>query len=439
MHINRLFFLLFVVSCICISCGGDGDTEEGTDIGPSNNNPVSSTFSYIVNANSGLNVTPYIKNSGFRTITYALSYLNNLEGKHGYDVTVKKGIYDDNHGEDFPIYVNDNIRLNAEYGAIIKTNGSSILAELDGYDLNAPVIFILDGDAELKNFFIEGNDESVAIISRSGETKVHDNDISTNAVGILVINDSNSEIFRNNIHNNISGLELMHQSKPNIFGNVLEENNSGVLILDSSNPNFGELNNPGGNYLGVNSNYGLCNTTPNYINAVGNYTINFNEEVTVNSKCADGVLVGNISTGFIKFDILPNNKSSIFGVSSSVELLSPIIGESLYTDIPQFIWNMEPRSLVALGVFSDRIKIKNNEIQNDEDIVFYWDSSMPAGNLGSVSIVDGIRYVSGNRTEGGTFRPLERGKIYYWAIWAWDSEGIKIIDSSVEGFFTIVN
>jgi hypothetical protein len=435
---NRSFQIIvfFLCGLTFQGCTYEGVPEAGST---ENNCDPTSSFNYIVDVGNGIDLLPYSPEYGFRTITYALNYLDTLNGLYGYNVCVKEGVYDESHGELFPIRVNEKISLNADYGVEIINNGLSIVEKIDGYELNSPVTFIVDNGGKVNNFFIVGNSQGVGIISRSGLSYIYNNEIKLNKVGLLTMNDSTPLIFKNSFFENELSLDLKHFSRPDLYYNVVNNNKAGVLVSGNAQPNFGDIDRPGQNYLGERLDYGFCNTTDNLINAVGNYYSGVEGDLIISQTCADGVLVGNTSRGGVLLNKYSTSDINIFNADADIELLSPSQGEIIYSDTPQFSWNMESRELVALGVFDNRIEVKDNEILNTDDLVFYWDSGMLKGLVGSISLDDGVRFISGERSSGKNVIPLEKGKAYFWAVWSWDNEGIKIVSSSIEGYFILLN
>ncbi|WP_242920775.1 hypothetical protein [Pontibacter liquoris] len=104
---------------------------------------------------------------------------------------------------------------------------------------------------------------------------------------------------------------------------------------------------------------------------------------------------------------------------------------------PNFQWEYTGDKLVAAAVFSKRIRLNQdvNKIQNVNDIVWAWHSGLNTGGVnGNQQIVkynDGRKVIDGKISDEIPL-PLERNKIYVWAVWTWNEEGTKVVKSSME-------
>jgi len=117
----------------------------------------------------------------------------------------------------------------------------------------------------------------------------------------------------------------------------------------------------------------------------------------------------------------------------------PEKGAIISTDEPRFAWIASGNSLVFSGVFNKPISFQNNTIVNNADLVWVWHSGLDRGREGDVSFYEGVNVLNGELDNSTQPVPLEKGRSYYWAVWAWDEDGLKITHSSEESYFTIGN
>jgi hypothetical protein len=123
--------------------------------------------------------------------------------------------------------------------------------------------------------------------------------------------------------------------------------------------------------------------------------------------------------------------NGLMEASGCCELLQHI---DKYPAEPVFEWENAQSNLVAAAIFKDRIRVSldGGRIQNTGDIVWTWNSGMGTGSQSSGKTV--IAYKDGKDVEGGqtlaSTTPLEIGKVYFWAVWAWNENGTTINFSS---------
>ena len=106
-----------------------------------------------------------------------------------------------------------------------------------------------------------------------------------------------------------------------------------------------------------------------------------------------------------------------------------------------FEWVTSPNKLAALGLFKKEIRVdsRSNRISNITDIVWIWHSGMGRGITGDIRFSDGAKVINGDIDKLTSPVPLEKGRYYYWAVWAWDDEGREITHSSKQSYFIIAN
>ena len=413
-----------------------------SDTSPDVSSVVSnSSLSYTVDPESGIDSDTYNSSYGFKTISFALDYINNNypTSDEYFNIFVRSGIYSEENGEIFPMILKNKVHLYGESGVVIENNDIYLTNVLSS-DHEMSVTIIMDDYSSVSNISINSiNGETLGLVVRSGFPSIKDNEITGNSYGIVTMSSSSPSIERNTIERSDVAVEIQSDSKPSLHDNVLLNNNGGILVLNDSKPTIGTQEEPGRNEFTNNLGYDLCNASPNVIDAVGNYWEQGSALITLESSCGNGEVVGNIGGGSVNIVFVPEDDTPILRSGAGIEIISPYLGEITSNDRPYFSWNMLSTKLVAMGVFDQRIEVSGNEITNREDVVFYWDSGMSTGRVGSIIFDDGRLYSDGNLIEITEDSTLDKGRTYFWAIWSWDEEGIYIQNSSREGYFTIVN
>lgn len=103
---------------------------------------------------------------------------------------------------------------------------------------------------------------------------------------------------------------------------------------------------------------------------------------------------------------------------------------------PEFQWGLVPSNIVTVALFNEPIQVSGGEIQNPENIIWQWHSSMDSEK----KEIDGLFYTSVQYQHGKTVinkeiqyatqpLPLQSG-LYYWAVWSWDQGGRWILYST---------
>lgn len=119
-------------------------------------------------------------------------------------------------------------------------------------------------------------------------------------------------------------------------------------------------------------------------------------------------------------------------------------GDTSYQDIfpdtlnnmPLLAWDSIGLKLIHVAIFTSPIVVSNNEIVNYEDIIWKWHSGMNFGREGYVQFLNGRDVINGEIAE--TVTPLPEST-YYWGIWAWNSDGKRILYSSRALEFYVLN
>ena len=104
--------------------------------------------------------------------------------------------------------------------------------------------------------------------------------------------------------------------------------------------------------------------------------------------------------------------------------------------LPVLAWDSIGLKLINVAIFTSPIVVYNNEIINYEDIIWKWHSGMNFGKEGYVQYLDGRDVTNGEI--GDVVTPLPEST-YYWGVWAWNSEGKRILYSSRALEFYVLN
>lgn len=104
--------------------------------------------------------------------------------------------------------------------------------------------------------------------------------------------------------------------------------------------------------------------------------------------------------------------------------------------MPVLAWDSIGMKIISVAIFISPIVTVNNDIVNTEDIVWKWDSGMDVGRKGYVQYTEGKSVIDGELVDNVT--PLKEFT-YYWGVWAWNSEGNRILYSSRLLEFYVLN
>lgn len=110
---------------------------------------------------------------------------------------------------------------------------------------------------------------------------------------------------------------------------------------------------------------------------------------------------------------------------------------------PGFEWSAIDNRLIACAVFSSLPQLTQDgkNISNARDIIWTWNPSFKLAARASgkmrIAFSDGLNVRDGKIIYGTDPAPLEKGKIYYWIVWAWDNNGIAVTKSSRVNVFYV--
>lgn len=102
---------------------------------------------------------------------------------------------------------------------------------------------------------------------------------------------------------------------------------------------------------------------------------------------------------------------------------------------PIFEWNSVNNELIAVAIFESNVKLSSDlrRIENVEEAIWTWNTGIGGetknSNKTRVSYSQGKDIIDGEITESIT--PLEPGKVYTWAVWAWNAQGTSVEKSSI--------
>lgn len=436
-----LVFLLIIVS----GCGGGGSagpTERGL-------NKINVEFYYGSDVDgNGSQGLP------FKTITHALQI-----SESGDTLIVGPGTYSEEEGETFPIILKDSVNIEydiSNFRALVQASEgvdpASILegdfpAIIEGVGIyhsnytnqDHSVGIVCGGNSTIKKFSfnIVGG---VSIWCEKNNTRILGNIITSGTGGVANI--ESSILIEDNIitSQNGVGIEFIGNTTSYVRNNTITENVIGILVNNNSTPDLGTPTEPGLNTLQNNVNCDIQNNGDGVIFAIGNLWDEDVFDFVVGSQCSFGENIANTGTGDLLFQFSSISDNPLFPGVIEIPLVFPEKGIILQTNTPQFVWEAPKNEITMLGVFNRPIEINSDgSILNITDLVWVWHSGLGNGRIGNVFFNDG-RSINGDDITSVTNPiPLERGRTYFWAVWAWDDFGLDLTHSSTESDFVISN
>ncbi len=431
-RLQLITVFVFSLALSCSGCGGGGGSGEPNLISYIYVDASTGSDQYC----GGTSICPY------KTITKAL-----LESTKIKSIIVKPGVYDSFNGEIFPLNLTSDVELQGDkankggssYPTVISGGGNYASSSLGGM---YQVAVTCSGNAKISGFTITALAGTGAWIE-GGASEIpllHDNSITGSGYGIVVAGYAAPQIKNNLITaNSLSGIETFDHSKPVINENIISDNSVGIVIRNNSQPDVGSSASPGLNNISRNVNCDLNNTSNNQIMALGNSWDADPFLFASSDTCGNGANITNSGLGAVLFQDIPLNSGTLIGGTSEIMLSSPSRGTLLQSNEPHFTWTSTGAAYVFLGIFVKPAKWQNNSFTNTEDIIWIWHSGMTSGMDGDVRFYDGRNILSGDILQTSSPTPLQRGRTYYWVVWTWDQQGIKIIKSSQESYFTVAN
>jgi len=148
-----------------------------------------------------------------------------------------------------------------------------------------------------------------------------------------------------------------------------------------------------------------------------------------------------------EFDVNNNIEKLLFNVSKEI-----IIPEYIYEDEdgyqykingtkdpykidtvnkrPKIKWDTIDSPLTIVTISTDSLIVKSNRIINIEAIIWLWHNGLKNGKNGNISFYNGCNVINGKIQYTEAPIDLEKGKLYFLNIWAFDYFGKKIKYSS---------
>lgn len=133
----------------------------------------------------------------------------------------------------------------------------------------------------------------------------------------------------------------------------------------------------------------------------------------------------------------PQFDNAVFSEASHFVVVGEPAPSSVVGTTPTFTWQNTRQRFVFVGVFIDNIVVHDGAIVNADDNVWAWHSGLGTAREGAVNWEDGVGVVNGQLQDGTPPGPLEAGRSYVWAVWAWDRDGVHVTHSSGEVYFTV--
>lgn len=376
----------------------------------------------------------------FRTITHA------LQGAQPNDmVKVSPGTYDAAHGETFPIVVPAAVALSGDVatGGLgppetrIAGAGPWSSAQL-AQQIQAAIV--TSPGALLEGLAVTATGGTAIWCEHAGAgASVRANSLKGSGTGVVVAGATNAEIRSNNLAGNDEGLATIGPAAPHVRDNTIEANRVGVFVGADSNPDLGTALDPGSNRLLGNSDCTLENRSGGTIDALGNVWDADPLTFAATTSCAAGAEVANTGTGAVLFQEIPASDAPLFGGSALLSVTSPSPGAVISTQQPRIVWQATGARYVMAVIATKEPVVRDRRIDNPGVLIWAWHTGLGQGAEGDVPYTEGVPVVSGQIQTSGPTAPLERGRAYYWAAWAWDDAGLRIESSTALAWFIVSN
>jgi len=401
----------------------------------------------------------------YKTISLALK-----NAVAGDTLIVGPGNYSSEEGEEFPIVLKDNV--NIEYDINLSRAIYKNLLDEEGIIPILPVD-IVDGEITEEEFpaLIEGvglyysdytnQDHSVTMVCGNNSIIKKFSFKSTDGRSIWC-EKNNAKILGNILNSGIGGIanieasitiegniitsqngvgiEFLGNTTSYVRNNIITNNEVGIQVNTNSTPDLGTPTEPGLNTLQNNINCDLQNNGNESVFAIGNIWEIDAFDFVVESQCGFGENVANTGAGDVLFQFSPITESPLFPGAIDVHLVFPERGSIIQTNTPQFVWEGPNNKITMLGLFNRPIEINSDgSIQNITDMVWVWHSGLGNGRIGNVYFEDGRAINGNNITNVSNPTPLERGRTYFWVVWAWSDTGLELTHSSTESDFFVSN
>lgn len=133
-----------------------------------------------------------------------------------------------------------------------------------------------------------------------------------------------------------------------------------------------------------------------------------------------------VVTPYVYTDSTNNEKYQVSG-ETEIDTLGPQ---------PEFRWERVPSNIITIALFNAPIVVANNEIQNLENLIWQWHSSMVSDELNiDKKTLRRVQYKHGYPVLNKKIQydtqplPLQSG-LYFWAVWSWEGGGRWVLFST---------
>lgn len=390
----------------------------------------------------------------FKSITRALTCITSEVCEYAEadrnsvsEIRVAPGVYDEANGEVFPLIIPAGLIVSGERTVVVDgeplavtketaatINGTGVSDTLTTGGIGVAVA--LDESAQIRHFAVEATG-GIAVWSQSSSgSQIARTIVQNSLFGIGLSGEGSATVAENVIRNNSTGMELLGSVSPSVFGNRFSSNDVGVHVRQNAKPNLGDGLVIGNNTIAGNTLCDLHQSSDESISAIGN---TWDEDVfqfTESIDCSAGANLVDDGLGSVDYRYVPSQDVLLFPGSIPITLTSPGFGDTLQTNTPTFRWAPVERSAVAAVVFDKPPVFDSDGRVQSENIVWVWHSGLETAIQGNVTFADGVSIVGPDFDDDGPPVPLGTGS-HYWAVWAWDSDGIRIDASSNVSYFLV--
>ena len=319
---------------------------------------------------------------------------------------------------------------------------------VNSYENNNSVILrgtvSLNGENKLDSLTLEN---SSVVVSKGKDNKIMScNFLNNSTYAILVKSNASLSIEKSTIRDNSStGIVAMEESTLYLSEMNISNNNIGVQIKDNAKITFSEPE----YYVNYIRNNKQCNFLHSGKENLELYNVLWNKkplDFIIEKRCTNGLDIVQTGKGIINYEgKIPKKGTISFSTNKKNEIINPAYKESILTKTPYFEYTNVNRDYLAISIFDKFPIIRNNSIQNHQNIVWYWQSNLdknyPIGSI--IPYGRGYIFPSVKKDNYSPFDfqknppPLKKNSIYYIIIWEWDSDANKVISSSDISYFIV--
>lgn len=433
----KLRFFLAALSIAFLQSGCSGGAAYGGGCNDPDY-PAAGIRTFIVDPVSGRDEIPAPGSCGrARTVSYLLDQLVQKNARD-VDVILEGGTYTE-ETERFPIVVPDGIRIS---GSELPGAQRVIFRGIGSYSRSASgdytATVVLKGAAQLRNVEIRSSATALLLDDTRSGARVQSVDITECVRGLLALSGSLAAVSALRVANCSGvGIETHDASAPEFSRSTVTDNAIGVLALDDSRPVFGG-DEAGSNSFVSNSLCDFKSSSTAIVDAVDNIWDDDVFSFLPATLCLGGENLVVETPGRVIYQYLPRQGAPLFPATKLLALLQPVHNSFISGTQPIFAWSAGSRSnKVALGVWDARPDVGPLGIRNPGHMVLFWHSGLETGSIGYVRFEDMKTPIDGSVRELGQPVPIAAGRPYYWAVWEWDEEGLRVEYSSEVRAFTL--